>query len=253
MTPIKQGKYEFRPASLVQLRQRLKLKQKKMAELLSIPPNTLSRWENGASTPDAQSLAAIYSFAKEREVTAEFFQPRKSKSKARKQRNRVSTMWDLSSLALQSHQLEKADAWLTAQIRSRFGKPEYEWFKVFARPEQATLIRELTEHNWDVWEFGQRIDDELVSHAKSDCGQKPKETAFVLIANSGSYSDLINELSGKGVDVHIITPSSGYSEVLVGSVAKKQWIKLPDDYIPTATMRTTYFSLPSFDDGFRVL
>ena len=63
MAPIKAGKYEYRPESLTGLRQQLALKQGKMAELLGIPANTLSRWETGATTPDAEALASIYSLA----------------------------------------------------------------------------------------------------------------------------------------------------------------------------------------------
>lgn len=65
MTPIKQGMYEFNKESLIEIRKRMGISQSKMAELLGVPPNTLSRWETGATVPDASSLAAIYSLVKE--------------------------------------------------------------------------------------------------------------------------------------------------------------------------------------------
>lgn len=65
MTPIKKGIYEFKRDSLIQIRKELGLSQNKMAELLCIPANTLSRWETGATIPDASSLASIYSLARE--------------------------------------------------------------------------------------------------------------------------------------------------------------------------------------------
>ena len=68
MTPIKQGMYEFNKDTLVEIRKRMGISQSKMADLLEIPANTLSRWETGATVPDADSLAAIYSLAKEHGV-----------------------------------------------------------------------------------------------------------------------------------------------------------------------------------------
>jgi transcriptional regulator with XRE-family HTH domain len=61
MTPINQGLYEFKKESLIELRKTMGVSQSKMAELLGVPANTLSRWETGATVPDASSLAAIYS------------------------------------------------------------------------------------------------------------------------------------------------------------------------------------------------
>lgn len=65
MTPISQGMYEFKNESLIEMRKRMGIAQSKMAELLGIPANTLSRWETGNTVPDASALAAIYSLAKE--------------------------------------------------------------------------------------------------------------------------------------------------------------------------------------------
>ena len=61
MVPTKGGRYEYRPASIVTLRKQLGQTQAQMAKQLGIPPNTLSRWETGTTTPDAESLAALYS------------------------------------------------------------------------------------------------------------------------------------------------------------------------------------------------
>lgn len=65
MSPIKQGLYEFKKESLIEIRKKLGLSQGKMAELLGVPANTLSRWETGATIPDAGTLASIYSLARE--------------------------------------------------------------------------------------------------------------------------------------------------------------------------------------------
>ena len=72
MAPVKQRNYEFDASSIAVLRTRLKMKQTKMAELLGVPANTLSRWETGSTKPDAESLAAIHSIAMENGATVNF-------------------------------------------------------------------------------------------------------------------------------------------------------------------------------------
>ena len=42
MAPIKAGKYEYKPETLVRLREEMGLTQAKMAERLGVPSNTLS-------------------------------------------------------------------------------------------------------------------------------------------------------------------------------------------------------------------
>lgn len=79
MTPINQRIYEFKKDSLIETRRRMGISQTKMAELLGVPANTLSRWETGVTVPDASALAAIYSLAKEQGTdTPPFFGIRSS-------------------------------------------------------------------------------------------------------------------------------------------------------------------------------
>ena len=68
MTPNKRPIYEFKKESLIEVRQQLGISQGRMAELLGKPANTLSRWETGSTVPDAESLALIYSLARENGV-----------------------------------------------------------------------------------------------------------------------------------------------------------------------------------------
>lgn len=78
MTPIKGGLYEFNRDALIETRKLLGISQGRMAELLEVPANTLSRWETGATVPDAGSLAAIYSLAREHGLNPpNFFSVRK--------------------------------------------------------------------------------------------------------------------------------------------------------------------------------
>jgi transcriptional regulator with XRE-family HTH domain len=80
MNPINDGMYEFNKEALIEIRKLMSVSQGKMAELLGVPPNTLSRWETGVTVPDGVALAAIYSIAKEHGVTnpPPFFAIRKS-------------------------------------------------------------------------------------------------------------------------------------------------------------------------------
>jgi len=73
MAPIKQGLYEFKKESLIEIRKELGISQGKMAELLDVPANTLSRWETGTTVPDAGALASIYSLAREHGIDTLMF------------------------------------------------------------------------------------------------------------------------------------------------------------------------------------
>ena len=241
MTPIKRGKYEYQPASLVQIRQRLKLKQKKMAELLSIPPNTLSRWENGASTPDAQSLAAIYSLARERGVTVEFFTKRKPTMKTPKERSRLIMLWDFQYVPVSSRQLDDIVSWLEGQVRRRFSKASYLLFKGFVWDSQAKEAEELMDHGWRIFEDNEDLFEAICDNAKSDCGHDPQDTTLVLIARDEEFAELITELKGRGVRVYAITPPKGYKDRLVDAVGNKRWITLPEYYSPPFAPRVRGF------------
>ena len=97
MAPVKPGRFKFDPGSIAQVRNRLGLSQKKLAALLGIPPNTLSRWETGATTPDADSLAAIYSVAAKHGMSTQFFRKRKKAAKVSKKHPRLPCSGTLST------------------------------------------------------------------------------------------------------------------------------------------------------------
>jgi DNA-binding transcriptional regulator YiaG len=73
VSPTNSFEYQFSPSALNKVRSQLGLSQAKLAGRLELPVNTVSRWERGETTPDAHSLAAIYSIAKEQGLTARFF------------------------------------------------------------------------------------------------------------------------------------------------------------------------------------
>ena len=230
MTPIKTGRYEYRPSSLIQLRQKLKLKQKEMAKLLEIPPNTLSRWENGASTPDAESLAAIYSIAMEKKVKPEFFHRTQATAKQTKGRSRLIVLWDFQYVAVSSQQLDEIVDWVDGQLNKRFGRASYRLFKAFAWGHQSSTTDELAEKGWRVFEDNQDLIGDIHVQAKSDCGHDPEDTTVVLIALHEEYAGLVAELKKQNVRVYLITPPNNYDESLVNVVGRRRWIPLPNNY-----------------------
>ena len=120
MTPTKKGSYEFKPGSLVDIRNKLKISQAEMARQIGVPPNTLSRWENKATVPDAESLASVYSLAMDNGITPTFFGIRKDTKPSQKIRDRLLVMWDFQTLGLQAYQVEEAEKWIKSEIKRRF-------------------------------------------------------------------------------------------------------------------------------------
>ena len=226
MAPIKAGKYEYRPESLVSLRDRLGLTQTKMAKLLDIPANTLSRWENGVTTPDAASLASIHSLAVDRGITPNFFQRRRPVRKPSTVRSTLLATWDFQNLGATRNEVASLDSWIRGKLEEKFPSTSRRLFKAFASPYQEAATDELQGLGWRVWEDEEDIDDEIVNQAKSDCGQEPKGAILVLIANDGDYVELIDDLRRQGVLVYLITSQHQYSQDLIQAVGKKRWIRL---------------------------
>lgn len=232
MAPVRKGKYEFRPDSLAQLRGKLGFSQAKMAKILGVPANTLSRWENGATKPDADSLAAIYSVAVEHDIQFDLFTRRRPLPKKPKRRSRLLVMWDFQNVKYPAMAVKSMDDWIRGELGRRFPATSYRRFKAFASPHQVAATDELEERGWRVWEDDVDIDEEIVNQAKSDCGHEPKDTILVLITQDGGFLELINDLQDQEVRVCLITAQHGYSQQLVKAVPKKHWIVIPGN-VPT--------------------
>ena len=226
MAPVKQQRYRFSPESIVELRKRLSLSQAELATSLGIPQNTVSRWETGATTPDATSLAAIHSIAMERGITPSFFKKRKKQTM---KRNRLLVAWDFPNLAAQIQHVPDIDAWLRAECEKRFLTTTQRTFKAFVNATPGYSLNDptdtLLDHDWKVWEESQDLDETVIDHCKSDCGQDPSRTILILIAKDGDYVDMINELNSLNVEVHLL--GFGCSQELVNAVGKRRLIELP--------------------------
>lgn len=243
MAPVKPGRFKFDPGSIAQVRQHVGLSQKKLAALLGVPPNTLSRWETGATTPDADSLAAIYSVAAQHGLSAQFFRRRKKMAKAAEGRARLLPFWDLQYLAPHvfalPNFLDDANASVRQELDRRFSATSFRQFKAFV--QQSTVFihgyqptAELQRLGWRVWEDTEDLSDEIISQIKSDCGHEPENTILVLLTHPGRdvFADLVRELKSKGVEVYlmarepIMQPWGGEVTALIEAVGHEHWIKL---------------------------
>ena len=225
MAPIKQGAYEFKAESLIEIRRHLGISQKKMAEHLGIPSNTLSRWENKTTVPDAKHLAGIYSFAKENSINPVFFGFRKVVRDSSKPRNNLLVMWDFRTLGVNANQAAQADTWIRAQLKQKFGKMPHELYKAFSHPSQTNATDILNDDlGWRVWEDNTGMDEELIDQARSDAGQDPHGVIFVLITGDPIFADLIDELQKEGVRVYLIALENTVPQ-LVEKVGQRRWIK----------------------------
>lgn len=228
MAPVKQKQYRFSPESIVELRKKLGLSQAGLARALGVPSNTVSRWENDATTPDAASLAAIHSVAMERGITPSFFKKRK---KQPMKRTRLLVVWDFPNLAAHVQHVPDIDTWLRAECDKRFPATNQRTFKAFVGATsgfgQFDPADTLLDRGWKVWEEeeDEDLDETIIDHCKSDCGQDPLSTTLVLVTRDGEYAEMIEELKGQGVRVYLI--GFGCSQELATAVGEKRLIELP--------------------------
>lgn len=230
MAPTKNGSYEFKPGSLVDIRNKLKISQAEMAKRLGVPPNTLSRWINKATVPDAESLASIYSLAMDHGITPTFFGIRKDAKRSQKVRDRLLVMWDLQTLGVPSQQLEEAESWIRTEVGRRFDRMTHRLFKAFTHPSQSAEADALEKLGWRVWEDDKDIDEEIIDQARSDSGQDSAGTVLVLITRDRNFTDLIEELKIEGVRTYLLGPSS-IGDDFIEKVGRRRWIQWEPTFV----------------------
>ena len=113
MAPANNGNFRFDPTSIVDLRNKLGLAQVDMARSLGVPSNTLSRWETGRATPDANSLAAIYSLAHDRGLNMNFF-----RQVGVEHRTRLVVVLDFQNLGVAARNVPKMDDFIMEMLGS---------------------------------------------------------------------------------------------------------------------------------------
>ena len=217
MTPIKPGRFKFSSESIMEVRKQMGLTQNQMANQIGIEPNTLWRWENNKSVPDADALAKIHSLAVERGITPNFF---KGKGLGR---TRLIVMWDFQNIGVSATDVPTVDARIKEELNSRFPSMPYRSYKAFAHPSQSSASDELMKLGWKVWEDEEDLDEDLIQQSLSDCGQSPSETVYVIITKDGDFTDLLGELREKGVRNFLFAPQEVNGD-LVNEVGEKRWI-----------------------------
>ena len=144
-------------------------------------------------------------------------------------RTRLLVVWDFTKLAARIQHLPDLDAWLRADLEERFSTTAQRTFKVFVRSTPGYSFFDPTEtlenHDWDVREESDGLDEEIIHHCKAYCGQDPARTILVIVARDGDYADVINELKSRGVQVYLL--GFGCSQKLVSAVGEKRFIRLP--------------------------
>ena len=225
MVPVRRQGYKFDRGSIIALRQRLGLSQSQLAGRLGISQNSLSRWETGATTPDADYLAAIYSVGAEEGIVPSFF----VKDAVRENvevRDVALVYWDIQNLAPTLQSVAERDSFIRAEVKRRVPQAKRKLFKAFSSPAHQIATTQLEQKEWRVWEDEGDWDDEIYDQVLSDAGHSPRSTVVFLLTADGDHTETVEELKRRGVRVYLIAPPTA-SESLVRAVGAKRWIRLP--------------------------
>ncbi|RLC60692.1 MAG: hypothetical protein DRI01_09780 [Chloroflexi bacterium] len=224
MTPRKQGRFIFNPASIKEVRDKLHLSQQQLAEKIGVAKTAISRWEKGLITPDANSLALVYSVAQEGRIEPLFFKENESQPKTA--RSRLVVAWDFQNLPVSWNEVEKIGKAVKDRLVQKFPGTSQSLFKVFSSPTQLLNNSGIRNEGWRIQEYAYNIDEELDTQSWSDCNQAPKDTIFVLITRDGDYAELMEDLREKGVMVYLMAPDD-VNQRLAGTVGKKWRMRFP--------------------------
>lgn len=238
--------YTFSYESLSQLRRRLELTQAEMAELLDVPINTLSRWENGKTTPDAHALAAIYSIAVDRDTAPEFFERRLSPLALRNERSNLILMWDFQNIAIDADSLAVEIYWLDEFLDLMYPHIEEKSFVQYAYTNfnQWSAEHILRNEGFQVQRCASNADSRLVADTRNllrlntDAAYAryrankftPKETTFILASDDGDYTEFLTEIVNQGVEAFLWATDEA-SQRLRNSVSADHFIHWDKPYV----------------------
>lgn len=259
MAPIRpeDHAFVFQAVVLSETRRELGLNQAQLAELLDVPVNTLSRWERGSNLPDANALAALFSIAKERGVTPEFFKERRSVITNRHDRKTLVTQWDYQNMALEADDIEGFCPELREYMHLIFPRAEDFVAAAYTPPIHRLgtpwdVGANLKKAGFDVKPLHFNANQELVREGEKIFnlppdpnnrtvviltswlgglwptaiheGIDPAKAVYVLISNDGGYTDFVKRLQAASVEV-FVCGNNDCSERLVKAVG-------PDRFIP---------------------
>lgn len=196
------------------------LSQGKMAGVLGVPSNTLSRWEIGTTVPDATSLAAFYSIAKEHGITPVFFG---LLGDGKPFPYDLIVLWDFQTMGPLAPWVQFAHNAIVDQLNKRFSGMS-PILKAFTHPSQTPAAKELEKLGWRVTKGEDEVRDYIIEDARSDAGQNPEGTVAVLISIDDAFVELIEELKSKGVQVYVMS-SLAYGSKLCETVEPRSCIR----------------------------
>lgn len=248
--PVIPGDFEYRfsPSALRDVREHLGLSQAQIAKRLNLPTNTVSRWERGETSPDANSLAAIYSIATGAGLEPVFFRkggdmvsstkrrqdpqkPLNGRRVLNRQRTRLAMMWDFQNVPLDAG--EAFDAWFYMDKFLDIAFPGVdEWdLKVYISWQNNEAVKNLRYLN--VSQVSYNVDSQIAQDIRRFCnlpspggwrwgqtqGHDPKDTVLILVSKDGDFGDLLHEADQAGIDVYLWAPP-GCSTDLLEAVRK---------------------------------
>ena len=235
MAPIRPDHYEFAfdSKSLSALRGQIGLTQAVLADLLDVPVNTVSRWETGATTPDAKALAAIYSIAKANGVTPKFFKRNPNMTQSQNQRTQLLLVWDFQNHGLEASEVETEWQFLEAYFAIRFPKAYANLRKsAYATLNQYQATQELQRLGFRVSAGMFDADSQIVKDVQLACQSNPSETVLFLVTDDGNFSDLLVNLIRAGVEAYVLGTDE-CSERLRKSVGREGFVHWDAPYVVT--------------------
>ncbi len=250
MVPIRSELYDysFDRTAITEIRAKLALSQANLADLLDVPVNTVSRWETGATTPDADTLAAIYSIARQRDLSPEFFMRRSAMDQRVKQRSRLVLAWDFQNLALSVDDIE--DEWEYMKdymalifpatrarrvLRTYGPQPAFTYLTALGSPT-PTIKGTFEALGFQVFEGYFNADSQLVIDSLQDCSVEPHNTIFILVTKDGDYAELLRNLTRMGVDAYVWSKTDEIGERLRDCVEGEHFIPWDKPYVVAECM-----------------
>ena len=236
MAPIRSDSYAFTfdHRTLEVLRKRLGLTQAALAEELDVPVNTVSRWETGANSPDANALAAMYSIAKERGVNAQFFTRRMGLTTKPTERTKLVLAWDFQNIGIKDADIEEEWEFIESYLDLSFPKTRsarllHAYAMGWLYSDAPRRLREL---GFIVPQTYRNADPQLIEDVLAACWRRPQRTVAVIASNDGGYSELVLELRQKAVDVYVMGTDE-CSERLRKAVGSGGFVHWDQPYVVT--------------------
>ena len=242
--------FEFDPIAIRSIRNRLQLSQAALADWLDIPVNTISRWETGATTPDAKALAALWSIASFRDIEPEFFKRRKESEV--NNRTDLIILWEYPLNQIDWDAIEEDWQYLKDYAEIRFpnaapgirgtiypnheggdGYPDFELRDLTVQSPSQRLEMEGLKIERRMWS----ISDEFQNDARSVCSENPNNIILIIASNKTQRVPLVRELIDTDVDTYIMPTTDDCPEDLLDAVQSDHVIHWDEPFVVAACVK----------------